>query len=341
MKSHTDGLPTPRAWLHYLALLLCFLILLLLVAGALVTSNEAGDSVPDWPLSFGRWLIASENFVANVRYEYSHRFIAGVVGVVTFLLALCIWFTEKRNWLRKLASLAFLGVVAQAAIGGIRVLFPDYKPLIAVPHALIAQSFFGLIVAIGVFTSRSWFLSRERRAETDDGIALRTLTPMAIGTVLIQLVLGAGFRHGAWGIVPHVFGAVLVVFVIVWTALTVFQRHQGEPYLTRPAAISLILLVVQFTLGVLTYLARLASAGHPVTSLRKFFGSMGFAPMARMNEIQPVEPMISLTAFHLVVGALTLAVMVVLTLRCYQVLAPQQARVKRETLPSSAGKATV
>ena len=344
MKSHTEVLPTPKAWLHYLAIFLGFLILMLLVAGALVTSNEAGDSVPDWPLSFGRWLIPSENFVANVRYEYSHRFIAGVVGFVTFLLALCIWFAEKRNWLRRLAWLAFLGVVAQAAIGGVRVLFPEYKPMIAVPHALIAQSFFGLIVAIALFTSRSWFRAPEVRPDVQgdgEGVALRTLTPVAIGAVLIQLVLGAGFRHGAWGIVPHVLGAVVVVSILLWTVMTVIQRHGDNRYLTRPAWAALMLLAAQFILGILTYLARLDSAGMPARSLGGFFGSMRMAPMARMNEIQPVEPMITLTALHLVVGALTLAAMIVLTLRSYQVLAPQSEKVKADSLSSTAGKATV
>ena len=64
----------PDHGLRLLAILLAAMTLLLLVAGALVTSNEAGDSVPDWPLSFGRWLIQSSNFVANVRlFAPRHR----------------------------------------------------------------------------------------------------------------------------------------------------------------------------------------------------------------------------------------------------------------------------
>jgi hypothetical protein len=54
--------------------------------------------------------------------------------------------------------------------------------------------------------------------------------------------------------------------------------------------------------------------------------------------------MITLTVAHVVVGALTLAALVVLTLRCYRALAPQQARA--EGIPgasaiSSTRKATV
>jgi hypothetical protein len=61
------------------------------------------------------------------------------------------------------------------------------------------------------------------------------------------------------------------------------------------------LLLVQLCLGVGAYLARLGSAGDP----------------------QPLEPMISLTVAHLVFGGLTLAAIVVLALRCHQVLTPQ------------------
>jgi heme a synthase len=255
-------------------------------------------------LSFGRWLIHSDNFIANVRYEYSHRFIAGVVGFTTFLLALCIWFAEDRKWMKRLALLAFIGVVAQAAIGGVRVLLPEYKPEIAVPHALIAQSFFGLIVALAVFTSRGWMA---KRPLTDDSgsPALRTLAPVTIAAVLLQLVLGAGFRHGAWGILPHIFGAVIVAALIIWTASAVLIRHR-DSYLRRPALGALVLVLVQVGLGIFAYYARVASKSDP----------------------QPLEPMISLTASHVVVGALILATLVVLTLRCYRVLIPQSEIVK-------------
>jgi cytochrome c oxidase assembly protein subunit 15 len=293
----------PNIGLHRLAIVLSVLTVALLVAGALVTSNEAGDSVPDWPLSFGRWLINSNNFVANVRYEYSHRFIAGVVGVTTLLLAAWTLFRERRRWVRRLALAAFAGVVAQAAIGGLRVRFPEYKALIAVPHALVAQSFFAVIVAIAVFTSRSWWLPRGAKSDTA-GLPLRKLVAAAVAAVLIQLVLGAGFRHQAFGITPHIVGAAVVTMLIASTAVTVWRRHQQDDYLTRPAILAASLLVVQLGLGVAAYFTRLASNADP----------------------QPLEPMISITVAHLAVGALTLATMVVLALRCYQVLIPGQEK---------------
>ena len=307
----------PNLGIHRFAIILACLTVVLLGAGALVTSNEAGDSVPDWPLSFGRWLVSSDQFVANVRYEYSHRVLAGVVGVATFLLAVWTWFGERRGWMRKLAMIVFAGVVVQAAIGGVRVLFPEYKALIAVPHALVAQSFFGAVVAMAVFTSRSWFENREIRLDVGTP-SLRTLSAVTIGMVLIQLVLGAGFRHQAFGIAPHVVGAIVVASLIIWTSVVVFRRHKGDAYLTRPALLAAILVGVQVGLGVAAYFARLASAGDP----------------------QPLEPMISLTVAHLVVGALTLATMVVLTLRTYSALASQSV-VANPALASPTRRAVV
>jgi cytochrome c oxidase assembly protein subunit 15 len=293
----------PNQGFHGLALLLACTTVVLLVAGALVTSNEAGDSVPDWPVSFGRWLISSNNFVANVRFEYSHRVIAGIVGLITLVLAGWTFVTKQRTWLRRLGLIAFVGVVAQACIGGLRVLFPEYKPLIAVPHALVAQSFFAVVVSICVFTSRSWIVSRQAKPDADRW-PVRPLVTATVGAVLFQLVLGAGFRHQAFGVIPHIIGAVVVTLLIATTVFILLRRHAENEYLARPAKIALGLLMVQLCLGVAAYVARIASKGDP----------------------QPLEPMISLTVAHLVVGALTLAATVVLALRCYQVLEPRSDR---------------
>jgi cytochrome c oxidase assembly protein subunit 15 len=302
----------PRLGLHRFSIGVACLTLVLLMAGALVTSNEAGDSVPDWPLSFGRWLIHSDYFVANVRYEYSHRVIAGLVGFATFILAAWAWKSERRSWVKRLALIAFAGVVLQALIGGVRVLFPEYKALIAVPHALIAQSFFGLIVAIAVFTSRGWQSRSDTRPDYGRP-GLRTISVITVAAMLIQLVLGAGFRHQAFGIVPHVIGAIAVTFLIGMTASSVLSRSENDSYLRRPAIAAPVLLIAQVALGIGAYLARVKSAGA----------------------VQPLEPLISLTAGHVVVGALTLANMIVLMLRCHRVLVSEGERTGEMT--SSAG----
>src|SRR5262249_41526469 len=154
---------------------------------------------------------------------------------------------DRRSGVRRFALLVFGGVVAQAAVGGLRVLLPAYKPLIAVPHALVAQSFFGAIVALAVLTSRRWAAPHDIRSDAG-GFSLRRLTALSLGAVLGQLVLGAGFRHGAFGILPHAIGAALVAAVVVWTACATLRRHGRDRYLARPATALLVLLTVQATL---------------------------------------------------------------------------------------------
>src|SRR5947199_5192418 len=98
--------------LHRLAVLLACWTFLLIIAGALVTSNEAGLSVPDWPTSFGSWYKIPK-LVGGVKFEHTHRMIAQVAGLLTIVLAIWMWRSEKRRWLRGLGFAALGTVVAQ------------------------------------------------------------------------------------------------------------------------------------------------------------------------------------------------------------------------------------
>ena len=70
------------------------------MAGALVTNNNASDSVSDWPLAYGR---AIPPFLGGIRFEYSHRVIAGLVAVFTLILAIWAVRAERRPVARHLS----------------------------------------------------------------------------------------------------------------------------------------------------------------------------------------------------------------------------------------------
>lgn len=301
-KGRFDGSVKDYRPIHRLIVLLACLTVLLLVAGALVTSNEAGDSVPDWPMSFGRWLLfGSRQFVGNVRYEYSHRFLAGAVGSVTLLAAVLVWSREKlRGRFGWLVTAALLGVIFQAGLGGIRVLFPAYKAPIAIVHAFVAQSFFCLVVTLALITSKGWNEFNRLRSDRSSS-SLTMLSGATVALVMVQLILGAGFRHGILPIGWHIGGAVTVLLFVSATAIRIYKDHSDYRYLMRPSLAMIGLLICQIGLGIGAYVARLSSLDDP----------------------QPLEPMISLTVAHVVVGALTLASVLVVALRCYQVLGPQ------------------
>ena len=67
--------------------------ILLLMAGALVTSNDAADSVPDWPLAYGKLI---PPLIGGIRFEYTHRVIAATVAIMTLILAVWLSFAKVR-----------------------------------------------------------------------------------------------------------------------------------------------------------------------------------------------------------------------------------------------------
>src|SRR6202451_1031576 len=103
---------------HRFAVATAAVTVLLLMAGALVTSNDAADSVPDWPLAYGKII---PPLVGGIRYEYAHRIMAATVAILTLILAVALAVKGTR-FLRNLGWTALALVVAQAVLGGMRVL---------------------------------------------------------------------------------------------------------------------------------------------------------------------------------------------------------------------------
>src|SRR6202041_3702015 len=122
------------------------------MAGALVTSHDAGLAVPDWPLSYGTLF---PPMVGGLFYEHGHRMIATVVGILTIVLAILLAKSEPRRWVRNLGWTALGLVIAQGIVGGLTVKYL-LPPPISTAHATLAQLFFITTVSITLFTSRWW-----------------------------------------------------------------------------------------------------------------------------------------------------------------------------------------
>src|SRR5271154_5560852 len=125
-------IPTPGVPLsvHRFAFFLSCCVVLLLMAGALVTSNDAGLAVPDWPLSYGS---LTPPWVGGIRYEHGHRMVATAVGILTIILAVMLWRREPRRWVRNLGFGAIGLIVAQGVLGGITVLYL-LPPIVSTAH---------------------------------------------------------------------------------------------------------------------------------------------------------------------------------------------------------------
>ena len=292
--------------LHRFTVFVTGATLFLIVAGALVTSHDAGLAVPDWPLSFGKLM---PKMVGNVFWEHGHRMVATSVGILVIILNIWLWRREDRAWVRRLGLVALAAVVAQGLLGGLTVVL--MLPLaVSSAHATLAQLFFCTMVSLSVFTAPGWRAPRPA-SEEKGRLPLRYLCVAAAAAILIQLVLGATLRHSAtWDkhlptslLLTHLAGALMVTLLLGSTIVTTLSRHRGKTYLTRPALIAAGLLVVQLSLGLAAYLARLASPSAP----------------------QPRNPMVGITVAHVACGALVFAATIVLTLRAYRVLRGERA----------------
>ena len=263
--------------LHRFSTFLVGCTVVLILAGSLVTSHDAGLSVPDWPTSYGwnMFTFPPSMWVANIFYEHGHRLIASSVGFLTIVLAAWLWLAEPRRWLRWLGVTALGTVIAQGVLGGLTVLF-FLPPAVSTAHAGLAEIFFCLTVAVALFTSPGW---RSGYGEADDP-TLRALAASTTAIVFAQIVVGATMRHTGAGLaipdfplmfgrlVPprwdpkiavhfaHRVGALVAAAAILATWARVRQRHPERRELQRPATALLALVAVQVTLGALTVLTR-------------------------------------------------------------------------------------
>jgi cytochrome c oxidase assembly protein subunit 15 len=285
----------PNPPLHWYSMFTAVCTFLLLVAGALVTSNDAGLSVPDWPTSYGSFF---PPMVGGIFYEHGHRMVATFVGLLTIGLAVWLWRADSRRWMRWLGLTALVAVIAQGLLGALTVKFL-LPPPVSVAHAGLAQSFFCLTVALALFTS-GWWQSEFVPQPDLDSPRLKTLTVATVAATFLQLLLGAAFRHNAFGIVPHLIGAAVVLALVIIAGSAARRRFPESPPLRRVVIALHSLVGTQILLGGAAWWSRLATRDAP----------------------QLQSEMIWLTVVHTVLGALVLAASVLLALVVWRVLEP-------------------
>jgi heme a synthase len=277
---------------------------LLLMAGAMVTSNDAADSVPDWPLAYGKLI---PPLVGGIRFEYAHRVVAGTVAILTLILAVWLTFAKVRPLAKRLGWIALVLVLAQAGLGALRV--EEIHPMLsATAHATLAQIFFITVVGLSLYLSPWW--QRDLPELADAGPPrLRSIATWTTLAILAQLILGAAFRHGAFGIDPHLVGAGVVTIMVVWVGRTAKKRFHDNRDLRRVTIFLHSFFGLQILLG--------------------FAAWWAVAILAR-DSSQPTTLYATLTVAHVLGGALTLASSVIVTLTCFRLIPSDSQLVKAQ-----------
>jgi len=131
--------------------------------------------------------------------------VTGIAGLA-LLGASFVWprCAPAAGWLRRLGVIAFIAVVLQGVLGGLRVVL--FKDPIGIFHATLAQLFFALVCAIALFTGKGWrnlprsaVAISDRRPVSQTNLRkagkLRQLAVATTALILFQLILGATMRH--------------------------------------------------------------------------------------------------------------------------------------------------
>lgn len=258
-------------WISAFAWVAAAATLLLLAVGGLVTSQQAGLSVADWPNSFGyaMFLYPLSRMTGGIYYEHAHRLFGSLVGLTTLVLAVQIHRVDARPRVRGLALAALVLVIVQGILGGLRVTGrftlstspQDTSPslTLAVVHGVLGQVFLGIMVALAVVTTRAW---RERAWAVARTGARREVTRglFILALLLLQIVLGAVQRHLAAGLLLHILLASLVAPLAMSYGMRAWGLHGHEPILGRSGIALAIVTGLQVLLGVGAWAVGNASA---------------------------------------------------------------------------------
>ena len=242
-------------WTAALARVAVAATFLLLVAGGLVTSNQAGLAVVDWPNSYGynMFLYPFARMTGGIYYEHAHRLLGALVGLTTVTLAIHLAQVETRAFVKRMGLIAVVLVIIQGILGGLRV--TEKSIVLAVVHGVTAQVFLSLLVAIAVVCTKTWRSDRAPLASRSAG-ADRRIATIAVAALLIQIVFGAIQRHLAAGLMLHIVFALVVAGLTVAAGARAWGFYPNEPALRRAGLTVIHATGTQLALGFCAWIAR-------------------------------------------------------------------------------------
>lgn len=232
--------------LNRFAIVVAVYALIVVGSGAIVTSSKE--------------TIAAQN---STRVETPagagvHPVMGAALAGMSLALAAALWLSKRGS----LATLAMVLIALSAA--DVLVVFSQTADADrAVLHAWLAAALFATLSAIVLFTSQYW--EREPELVGDNG--LRFLRPLTISTpplVLVQVVLGAMYRHKLTNVFWHMGGALLVSLATLVGAMVVIQQYPAHRALKNSATALMSIVLTQVAFGVAAFTLQLLDTGNPL-----------------------------------------------------------------------------
>jgi heme a synthase len=166
---------------------------LIVVTGGAVRLTGSGLGCPTWPRCTDASFVATAELAGHGVIEFGNRLLTFVLTAVAVATVVAVWRSSRRD-LRPLAALSFLGIPAQALLGGVTVL-TGLNPWTVAAHFLLSMVLVALSTVLWL-RSRDpgvgQLLARRPLVLLVGGIAGVTAAVLVLGTV----VTGSGPHSG-------------------------------------------------------------------------------------------------------------------------------------------------
>jgi cytochrome c oxidase assembly protein subunit 15 len=229
------------------------MLVLIVATGATVRLTGSGLGCEHWP-GCEPHHFQPKSFHSYV--EFSNRVIAAITIFVTLATMLAAFLARLTPGLRWLASLTFVGTLAQAPLGALTVHY-HLNPWLVLSHFMLSVVVLTLGVALAVEVSArhtarvpSWV----RNASVVVWIAAVVLVVSGTAATASGPHPGSQVVRRLWSFEPAVYWHVraTAVFGIAFAAVLVWLVRNRSPYL-RGALVVLALLLVQMAVGETQY----------------------------------------------------------------------------------------
>lgn len=171
----------------------------MLLMGAVVTKTGSGKGCGNsWPFCHGQ--LIPESLPLETVFEYSHRIISAIDGLLILALTVCSWLTFRQD--RRVKILGFLSlffVVLQGALGALTVVF---EQTFAQKAALALHFGFSLISFASVILLTIYLFQLKHNKKV----------------IFDRSALSGALRYSIWGLAVY-------TYVVVYTGALV--RHAG------------------------------------------------------------------------------------------------------------------
>jgi heme a synthase len=175
--------------------------------------------------------------------------LVGPAAILLFVVGLDVASATAGRWQRLIVSIASIGVIVQASLGGLRVYLNElHGPELAVIHGVFAQVVLACTALMVLMTVPRW----NTLLDLEFDPVMRRLSALTVGLLLVQIVFGGLLRHmeNPFGQRLHPMLAFAIAGLVVWMAALTFGQSAGSRMLRGKAVALLILVGLQAALGV-------------------------------------------------------------------------------------------